>query len=44
MGNFLSVEQQRKHPRQYRQRYVPDLGTATPSTAVITGPIIPSAT
>jgi hypothetical protein len=44
MSNFLSADEQRKHPRRTRQRYVADRGDTTPPIAVITGQALPPAT
>jgi len=44
MGNFLSVDEQRKNLRWARQRYVAGRGGTTPPTAAITGRTRPPAT
>jgi hypothetical protein len=37
MGNFLSVDDSRKHPHRRCQHYVADNGDAAPPIAVFTG-------
>jgi hypothetical protein len=44
MGNFLSVDDSRKHPHRRGQRYVAANGDTAPPTAVITGHALMGAT
>jgi hypothetical protein len=44
MGNFLSVDDSRKHPHRRCQRYVPANGDTALPIAVITGRALMAAT